>query len=136
GGTLDGATIAVLGLTFKAHTDDLRDSPSIAVVTDLVDAGAKIRAYDPTVKGPFTRAQQATIGPVASSLQLCDDPLDACSGVDAVVVLTEWPEFAELDLDRLASIVAGRASVVDARNLLDPAAVRAAGLTYVGVGRR
>ena len=136
GGTLEGATIAVLGLTFKAHTDDLRDSPSIAVVSDLVDAGAKIRAYDPTVTAPLNRAQQATIGAVASVLQLCDDAYDACAGADAVVVLTEWPEFAALDLDHLAGTVADGATVIDARNLLSPDAVRAAGLTYNGIGRR
>lgn len=136
GGTLDGATIAVLGLTFKAHTDDLRESPSIAIVSDLVDSGAKIRSYDPTVTTELAQAQQTTIGPVASALQMCDDALDAAAGPDAVAVLTEWPEFAALDLARLASVMPDGATIVDARNLLAPAAMRAAGLAYDGVGRR
>ncbi len=135
-GSLDGATVAVLGLTFKAHTDDLRNSPSIAVVSELVDEGAKIRAYDPTVTTPLTSAQEASMGAVSSALQLFDDALEACTGADTAVVMTEWPEFALLDLHRLASMLPDGATVVDARNLLVPGAVRAAGLNYDGVGRR
>ncbi|MEJ7724538.1 MAG: UDP-glucose/GDP-mannose dehydrogenase family protein [Ilumatobacteraceae bacterium] len=136
GGVLEGATIAVLGLTFKAHTDDLRDSPSVAVVSDLVDAGAKVRAYDPTVSAPLSASQLAAIRPVGMEMQLCDSALEACAGADAVAVLTEWPEFADVDLDRLAAVVADGTTVIDARNLLVPETVRAAGLNYVGIGRR
>jgi UDPglucose 6-dehydrogenase len=136
GGVLEGATIAVLGLTFKAHTDDLRDSPSVAVVSDLVDAGAKVRAYDPTVSATLSASQLAAIRPVGMEMQLCDSALEACAGADAVAVLTEWPEFADVDLDRLAAVVADGTTVIDARNLLAPETVRAAGLNYVGIGRR
>ena len=136
GGSLDGVAVGVLGLTFKANTDDLRDSPSVAVVTELLDAGAKVRAYDPTVSVPVPSPRQAMLGTVAGRSQICDDPLDACSGVEVIALLTEWSEFAELPLDRLADGAAAGATLVDARNLLDPEAVRAAGLSYVGVGRR
>jgi UDPglucose 6-dehydrogenase len=128
---LSGARLGVLGLTFKAGTDDLRDSPSLSVIRDLIHFGADVSAYDPTVTEPLRPARAAAV----NGITLCSDPYAAAKGVDVVVVLTEWPEFADIDFERLAAAMAGRA-VVDTRDLLDPAAVRAAGLTYDGVGRR
>jgi UDPglucose 6-dehydrogenase len=128
---LSGSRVGVLGLTFKAGTDDLRDSPSIAVIRDLIRFGADISAYDPTVVDPIHPARAAAL----DGITLCADAYAAATDADVVVILTEWPEFKELDLDRLASVMAGKA-IVDTRNLLDPAAVRSTGLAYDGVGRR
>ena len=125
GGDLDGKTIAVWGLTFKARTDDLRDSPSIAICQLLVEAGATIKAFDPTVHGPITQLPTA---------EICGDAYAACEGADAVAVLTEWDEFRWLEVDKVASTMKG-AAIVDARNLLDANPYRAAGFNYQGVGR-
>jgi UDPglucose 6-dehydrogenase len=128
---LAGVCIAALGLTFKAGTDDLRDSPSLAVIAELQDLGAAIRAYDPTAAGELDHVQRSRL----DGVELAADPYAAATGADVTVLLTEWPEFGYLDLDRLAEVMRGRA-VVDTRNVLDPAAVRSRGLTYDGVGRR
>ena len=128
---LSGSRVGVLGLTFKAGTDDLRDSPSISVIRDLIHFGAEISAYDPTVVDPLHPARAAAV----AGITLCDDPYAAAADTDVVVILTEWPEFRELDLEKLATVMAGKA-IVDTRNLLDPVAVRSAGLAYDGVGRR
>ena len=128
---LSGSRVGVLGLTFKAGTDDLRDSPSISVIRDLIHFGAEISAYDPTVVDPLHPARAAAL----EGITLCADPYAAATDSDVVVILTEWPEFKELDLDKLATVMAGKA-IVDTRNLLDPDAVKSAGLVYDGVGRR
>jgi UDPglucose 6-dehydrogenase len=128
---LSGSRVGVLGLTFKAGTDDLRDSPSISVIRDLIHFGAVISAYDPTVVDPLHPARAAAL----AGITLCADPYAAATDTDVVVILTEWPEFSELDLGKLATVMAGKA-IVDTRNLLDPVAVRSAGLAYDGVGRR
>ncbi len=125
GGTIAGKTLAIWGLTFKARTDDLRDSPSIAITQRLAEEGATIRAYDPTVHGPINQLPTAHI---------CGDAYAACEGADAVVVLTEWDEFRWVEVDKVADSVNGKA-IVDARNLLDANSYRQAGFTYVGVGR-
>ena len=128
---LEGVAVGALGLTFKAGTDDLRESPSLAILRRLVALGADVSAYDPTAAGELTAHQAARLADVTTH----PDPLAALAGADVAVVLTEWPEFTELDPVKIAATMRGRA-VVDTRNLLDPAAVRAAGLTYDGVGRR
>jgi UDPglucose 6-dehydrogenase len=128
---LAGIQIAALGLTFKAGTDDLRESPSLAIIDELRSFGATVRGYDPTASGALDHVQHRRLG----QLELGADPYAAAAGADVVVLLTEWPEFGYLDLDRLAEVMRGRA-IVDTRNLLDPAAVRSRGLTYDGVGRR
>jgi UDPglucose 6-dehydrogenase len=128
---LEGVSIAVLGLTFKAGTDDLRESPSLTIVGQLQSLGASVRAYDPTTSGDLNPIQQSRL----AGIELHADPYGAAAGADVLVVLTEWPEFAEVDLDRLAASMRG-ASIVDTRNVLDPSAVRQRGLTYDGVGRR
>ena len=124
-GDLSRSTVAVWGVSFKPNTDDVRDSPAIAVIRLLQEAGARIRAYDPVVGERIYE----TIG-----VERATSPVDAATGADAVLVLTEWNEFRWPDLERLQAVM--RAPViVDARNLLDAHVVRQAGFTYVGVGR-
>jgi UDPglucose 6-dehydrogenase len=122
GGSLEGATIAVWGLTFKARTDDLRDSPALAIVDELRERGALIKAFDPTVKAELP------------GMEICLDAYETCQGADAIAVLTEWDEFRWIDPDRVAGLVSSP-QVVDARNLLERAAWQRAGFTYQGVGR-
>lgn len=126
GGVLTGSAIGVLGLTFKAGTDDLRDSPALAVVDGLVAEGAVVRAYDPTVATPAPGW--------TNSLTIVKSAYDACEDAAVLVVLTEWPEFRKLEWSRVAAAVTRRA-VVDSRNLLDPDILTEAGLRWIGVGR-
>jgi UDPglucose 6-dehydrogenase len=121
GGSVDGKTIAVLGLTFKAGTDDRRDSPSIAIVDRLLAAGANVVAYDPAV------ASHPGVTTTA-------DAYDAARGADVLAILTEWPEFAQLDYAKIRELMA-QPCVVDGRNLLDPAAMAEAGFMYEDLGR-
>jgi UDPglucose 6-dehydrogenase len=129
GGSLPGVTVAVWGLTFKANTDDRRDSPALQITRRLAELGATVRAFDPTVD------PEADVPDDLLGLVLCGDPYDAATGARAVVVLTEWDEFRWLDFSRVLALLA-QPSIVDARNLLDPAAVRRMGFSYVGIGRR
>lgn len=126
-GNVRGKTIAVLGLAFKADTDDMRDSPAIPVIQALQDFGATIRAYDPeameNAKSIFTH------------VNFCGDAYEAATGADAVVVLTEWPQFKGLDLDRLRSVVRGPL-LVDLRNIYAEKDVNDAGFDYWGIGRK
>ncbi|MCS5671566.1 MAG: UDP-glucose/GDP-mannose dehydrogenase family protein [Acidimicrobiales bacterium] len=126
GGNLDGRAVAVWGLTFKAGTDDLRDSPALEIVDRILTAGASVRAHDPTV--PIRR------GPVPDDVVLADDPVEACAGADVLLVLTEWPEYAAVAPGDAVSAMVGRA-VVDARNLLDPGPWRDLGVGFEGIGR-
>jgi UDPglucose 6-dehydrogenase len=129
GGTLIDVPIAVWGLTFKANTDDRRDSPGVHVARQLVERGARVKAFDPTVE-PATDAPEDLCG-----LEIKGDAYEAASGARVLVVLTEWDAFRWLDYDRVRSVMAVP-SIVDARNLLDPAALRRIGFTYSGIGRR
>jgi UDPglucose 6-dehydrogenase len=129
GGSVVGVPVAVWGLTFKANTDDRRDSPSVQVARRLVDLGALVQAFDPTV-----RTQEDTPDDLRG-IDLKGDAYEAASGAKVLVVLTEWDAFRWLDYDRVHSVMAVPA-VVDARNLLDPAALRRIGFTYTGIGRR
>ena len=124
GGFVKGKIIAVWGLTFKAHTDDLRDSPSIAILTLLHKMGAKIRAYD-----AFARAVEQY-----AWIERCSSALEACEGADALAVLTEWPEFATVDPIAVSAKLCS-ACVVDGRNVLDIDVWKSAGFEYRGVGR-
>jgi len=126
GGSLDAATVAVWGLTFKANTDDLRESPSLAVIENLLERGAVIRAWDPTV--------EASRPPIPCEVVVCADPYVACLDADAVVVLTEWPELEGIDAVKVAELVRRR-TVVDARNILDRDVWRRAGFDHQGIGR-
>ncbi len=121
GGELKGAVVAAWGLTFKANTDDLRESPAIAVISELLAKGAIVRAYDPQVSSH-------------PAIDVGSDPYDVCDGADALIVLTEWDQFRWLDLDEVKRRL-GRANIVDTRNLLDRSAAIRAGFTYQGVGR-
>jgi UDPglucose 6-dehydrogenase len=128
---LSDAHIAVLGLTFKAGTDDLRDSPSIEVLRRVVDAGLTVKAYDPAVLVDDNRLFE--IYPDLT-IEVVSDPYAASEGAASLAILTEWDEFTWLDFDKLAEIMKGR-NIVDARNLLDPTIPRRRGFNYRGVGR-
>jgi UDPglucose 6-dehydrogenase len=125
-GDQPGATVAIWGLTFKAGTDDLRDSPALQVVRQLRETGIRVRAYDPSV-GVGTPA------PV-EGMELGADPYSVCSEADALALLTEWDEFRWVDFERVRDSMR-QPHLVDARNLLDPTALRRLGFQYVGVGR-
>jgi UDPglucose 6-dehydrogenase len=129
GGSADGAVVAVWGLTFKANTDDRRDSPSLQISHRLAGLGAVVQAFDPTVDAA------AEVPDDLAGLTLRADPYDAVAGARALVVLTEWDEFRWLDFARVLAAMA-QPQIIDARNLLDPAAVRRMGFTYTGIGRQ
>jgi UDPglucose 6-dehydrogenase len=122
-GDLQDARVGVLGLTFKAGTDDVRESPAVAVIRRLLDRGAIVTAYDPTVR----------VAPI-DGVELAEDPYAACQDAHVVAVLTEWDEFKWLDLDKLGEAMAQRA-IVDTRNLLDRASLLRRGFSYQGIGR-
>lgn len=126
GGDLVGRRVAVLGLTFKANTDDLRESPSLEIARELVAAGADVHAYDPV-------AGEAAVSMVPG-LEVAPDAYAAAEGAEVLALLTEWDQFRWLDYTRIVTAMA-EPRVVDARNLLDPAAMRRLGFTYQGVGR-
>ncbi len=128
---LSGSHVAVLGLTFKAGTDDLRDSPSIEVLKRVTAAGVPVTAYDPAVLPRENRLAQMY---PELSIELASDPYAAADGAASLAILTEWDEFAWLDFDKLAEVMRGR-NIVDARNLLDPTIPGRRGFTYRGVGR-
>ncbi|MGH6617063.1 UDP-glucose dehydrogenase family protein [Sphingomonas sp.] len=126
GGDGKGKTVAVLGLTFKPNTDDMRDAPSLAIVQSLIDAGATVRGYDPEGMEP-AKAMMPEIA-------YCKDAYEAATGADAVVIVTEWDVFRALDLKRLASVM-GTPVMVDLRNIYPPAEVERAGFAYSSIGR-
>ena len=140
GSDFAGAVITVWGLTFKAGTDDLRNSPAVEVAQRLVAGGAEVRAFDPTVRVPEGEVAIPVPGldpPVdgPGTLLAYPDAYSACQGASAVVILTEWDEFRWLDFTKVREALA-EPVIVDARNLLDPAQVRRLGFSYVGIGRR
>ncbi|MBV9454973.1 MAG: UDP-glucose/GDP-mannose dehydrogenase family protein [Rubrobacter sp.] len=125
--TLKGKRIALLGLTFKPNTDDLREAPSLEIAHLLDQRGARVFGYD-----PVAGKKAAELLP---SLRVVFDPYEALKGAHAVVVVTEWDEFRELDLNRVASLMEKPPVLVDGRNALDPRDVKAAGIRYRGFGR-
>ncbi len=127
GGAVRGKTVAVLGLTFKPETDDMREAPSIPILWRLAEDGAALRVYDP-------EGMDQARSVLPAGLAYCTDALDAAHGADALVVLTEWNEFRALAPDRLAAAMSGRV-IVDLRNIYDPQAMRAAGFAYHCIGR-
>ena len=126
-GALAGMRIALLGLAFKPNTDDMRGASSIVLTARLRAEGAEVRAYDPIAEQEARKLMPA--------LQYASSAEEALSGADALVLVTEWPEFVQLDFSHVASAMRGNV-VIDGRNALDPQAVRAVGLIYEGVGRR
>ena len=126
GGSVRDKTIAVLGVTFKPNTDDMRDAPSLVIVPMLQERGATVRACDPQGR------QQAE--PLLPGVVWCEGAQEAARGADVLVILTEWNEFRALDLEAVKATMAGNA-VVDLRNVLDPEAALELGLSYQGMGR-
>ena len=127
GGCESGKTIAVLGLTFKPETDDMRDAPALTILPLLIDRGARICAHDPQGAEEAARLLPA-------SMAYCDDIYDTIDGADAVVLMTEWNAYRGLDLDQVLKRMRGRA-FIDLRNVYEPDAMKARGFEYVGVGR-
>jgi UDPglucose 6-dehydrogenase len=127
GSSLRGKTIAVLGLTFKPNTDDMRDAPSIPLITALHDMGATVQAYDPI------GMEQAKA--VLPDVTYCEDPYQCAAGADALVIVTEWEQFRALDLDRLKEMMKERPAVIDLRNIYPPDDMLRRGFRYEGVGR-
>jgi UDPglucose 6-dehydrogenase len=125
-GALRGQVIGLLGLSYKPNTDDVREAPSIDVIENLLQKGAEVRAYDPKAM-PVLQAQM-------NSIQYCPDPYSVATGADALLVVTEWDEFKQLDLDRLKQLMR-RPVIVDGRNIFDPRTMRERGFVYRGVGR-
>jgi len=149
GGSPRGRTVAVLGLAFKAETDDVRESPAIDIVQELLREGAVVRVFDPEGmenfrsavigEGPFgaglnSDLREKIAEAAAERLHYCEDEFEALTGADAAIIVTEWNVFRNLDLDRAATVMTGRL-IFDARNVLDPEKVREKGFTYAGVGR-
>ncbi len=126
GGSVDGKVIAVLGLTFKPNTDDMREAPSLGIIAGLQAGGAKIRAFDPE---GMDEAKALLDG-----VEWCEDAYDAVTGAEALTIVTEWNEFRALDLERVKSLMKSPV-MVDLRNIYDPDEMAAAGFRYTCVGR-
>ncbi|HET6496058.1 MAG TPA: UDP-glucose/GDP-mannose dehydrogenase family protein, partial [Thermoleophilia bacterium] len=124
-GGLRGTTVALLGLTFKPHTDDLREAASIVLASRLHHEGAIVRACDPMI--------DAGVHPLFAGVTITDEPLEALAGADAVVLVTEWPEFIRLDWTAAAAVMK-RPLLIDGRNCIDPKVALAAGMEYEGIG--
>jgi len=126
GGDVKGKRVAVLGLTFKPDTDDMREAPSIPLVTTLVERGAEVAAFDPVAREQAEK--------VFTGIEFANDAYAAAEGADALVIVTEWDEFRALDLDRIAAALRGKV-LVDLRNVYDRQEAEEAGLAYYGIGR-
>ncbi|HMK50181.1 MAG TPA: UDP-glucose/GDP-mannose dehydrogenase family protein [Thermodesulfovibrionales bacterium] len=125
-GDLKGKTLAVLGLSFKPNTDDIRDAPSIPIIRDLLSEGAKIRAYDPV------SAEEAE--KILPGIKYCKEPYSAIKGSDALIIMTEWNEFRNLDVDKIKELLSGP-FFFDLRNIYDPQKMKDKGFRYYSVGR-
>jgi UDPglucose 6-dehydrogenase len=126
GGDVRGKTVALLGLTFKPNTDDMREAPSLYIIQALQDAGATIRAYDPAGMEPAKK--------LVHDVAFEHDPYDAARGADALVIVTEWSAFRALDLAHIRELLRSPL-IVDLRNIYPPDEVKAHGLQYVSIGR-
>jgi UDPglucose 6-dehydrogenase len=124
---IKGKTLAVLGLTYKPNTDDIREAPALFITQELIARGAKIRAYDPA-------GMENASHVLREGIVFCSDPYDAAAGSHALLILTEWNQFRNLDLDRLKGLLLGP-TLLDFRNVYDPTRIRDKGFVYVGVGR-
>jgi UDPglucose 6-dehydrogenase len=125
-GTLEGKTIAVLGLAFKPETDDIREAPAIDIIRSLMSEGAKIRAYD-----PVAMIETAAVLPDVS---YADDEYSAVTGADVLVFVTEWNQFRALDMQRIRDLMKAP-KIADLRNIYEPEVMRQLGFEYVGIGR-
>jgi len=126
GGSVDGKTIAVLGVTFKPNTDDMRDSPSLDIIPALQKAGATVHAYDPQGREEAEK--------MLDDVVWCDDAYATMENADCLAIVTEWNEFRALDLKRVKELL-NRAVMVDLRNIYKPQEMRAAGFDYYSIGR-
>lgn len=126
GGDVAGKSIAVLGLTFKPNTDDMRDAPSLDIVPALINAGASVRAYDPEGMEEAKR--------ILDGVQWCDDAYGTLPGADALVIVTEWNQFRALDFERVKELMSSLV-MIDLRNIYNPADMAREGFHYVGIGR-
>jgi len=126
-GSLEGKTIGVLGLSFKPESDDMREARSLLVISHLEERGCQIRAYDPAAMEAAAR--------FLPKITYCRNAYEVASGSDALILVTEWREFKELDLDKIASIMK-RPVIIDGRNVFNPDAMMEAGFIYEGIGRR
>ncbi len=127
GGSVKGLDVGLLGLTFKPNTDDLRESPALAILDQLLAEGARIRAYDPAADGLAVAERRPGV-------QICQSEYEAVEGCDVMVLATEWNQFRSLDLERVRALLA-QPVIVDLRNIYEPARMRDAGFRYTGVGR-
>jgi UDPglucose 6-dehydrogenase len=125
-GGVEGKTVAALGLAFKPDTDDVRESPAIPILGELMRRGARVRAFDPAAMGTFAQELQG--------VEMCDDSYGCAEGADVLLILTEWNQFRKLELPRLRSALR-QPLIVDLRNVYDPAKLRAEGFRYLSVGR-
>jgi UDPglucose 6-dehydrogenase len=126
GGSLSGKMIGLLGLAFKPNTDDMRDAPSTDITNSLVAAGARVRGYDPVAR--------ETAAPLLPAVEICDDVYEMAAGCDALVVVTEWNEFKQLDLTKLKELLKSPV-IYDGRNIYDPAVMKDLGFAYRAIGR-
>jgi UDPglucose 6-dehydrogenase len=126
GSVVRGKTVAILGLTFKPNTDDMRDAPSLSIIQALQDEGAQVRAYDPE------GIDQAKL--ILNNVEFSEDVYSCVKGASAVVIVTEWNEFRALDMVRVKDLMS-EPILVDLRNVYDPYRMHAAGFTYSGIGR-
>ena len=126
GGELRGKTVAILGLTFKPNTDDMREAPSIPLITALQDSGAKMRVYDPV---GMEQAKSVIAGVI-----FCNDAYSCAEGASALVIVTEWEQFRALDFDRLKSVMV-EPILVDLRNVYRPEEIARHGFVYESIGR-
>ena len=126
GGSAAGKTIAVLGLSFKPETDDMRDAPSLDIIRELQARGASIRAYDPVAMPNASRE--------LSGVVLCENAYETCENADALVLVTEWNQFRMLDIERVKKLLR-EPVLVDLRNVYDPHRMAALGFRYTSVGR-
>ncbi|GIK09722.1 MAG: UDP-glucose 6-dehydrogenase [Anaerolineaceae bacterium] len=126
GGSLKGKTVGLLGLAFKPNTDDMRDAPSIDIARELIEGGAKVRGYDPVA--------MEVARPLLPALEFCDNPYDMAAGCDALIVVTEWNEFKQLNLEKVKSLLKSPI-IFDGRNIYDPTLMKEMGFEYRSIGR-
>ena len=124
---LKGKTIGLLGLTFKPDTDDLRDAPALDIIQILIELGAKVKAYDPIV------TPQSSTLPYLANVNLVDSPQLLATDSDAIVLMTEWSEFQDINYQHLSQLMRSPI-IVDCRNFLSPAKLSAAGFQHIGIG--
>ena len=126
GGSVKGKTIGMLGLAFKENTDDMRDAPSVDISNALIECGARVRGYDPVARG--------TAAPLMPAVEIYDDVYKMTDGCDALIVVTPWNEFKQLDLEKVRDML-NSPIIYDGRNIYDPRVMKEMGFTYRAIGR-